>query len=141
MNREPIYAALWGKLQDLPGIVTSSRRLKHWSDVSKDEQPAIFQAQAGELAVQRRGLPTKWTLSVTVYVYVNAGADPDESPAPALNDLLDALEAALAPDPGGFQTLDGLVVNCWISGKIETLEGILGGQEVALVPIEINVNA
>ena len=66
-----------------------------------------------------------------------ADDDPYSSPAPALNVLLDAVEVALAPDFTGYQTLGGLVYDCKISGKIETLEGILGGQEVALVPIEI----
>jgi hypothetical protein len=31
------------------------------------------------------------------------------------------------------------VKHCWISGAIETDEGVLGGQAVAIVPIEILV--
>jgi hypothetical protein len=53
---------------------------------------------------------------------------------------LDALEAALAPSPvTGIQTLGlpGMVRHVTISGKVETDEGVLGDQAVAIVPIEI----
>ena len=135
--REPIYGALWDKVKGIAGFNTVSRRLAHWADVPKGEQPALYQAQAGEVAMPERGIPTRWSLAVNLYVYVVADDDPYSSPAPALNVLLDAVEVALAPDFTGYQTLGGLVYDCKISGKIETLEGILGGQEVALVPIEI----
>ena len=58
-----------------------------------------------------------------------------------LNPLLDAVEAALAPDPvGHVQTLGGLVSHCWIAGRIQTDEGVPGGQAVAIVPVEILVS-
>ena len=44
-----------------------------------------------------------------------------------------AADAALR----NVQTLGGLVSDCWISGKIETDEGALGGQAVAIIPIEM----
>jgi hypothetical protein len=141
MTRETIYAALWAKISSLSGFNTRSRRLKHWVDCEDAELPALFMAQAGEMATQKRGLPAKWSFIVNLHIYVSSGADPNSSPAPVLNALLDALEAALAPDKLGFCTLGGLVVNAWISGKIMTLEGILGGREIALVPVEIEVNA
>ena len=77
---------------------------------------------------------------VDFYVY---GQAPDELTAPAtvLNPLLDAIEAALAPPASSnVQTLGGLVCHAWIAGKIETDEGALGGQAVAIVPIEILVS-
>jgi len=141
LTREAIYGALWDLLKALPGFKTKSRRLAHWADVPKSEQPALFMAQAGEVAMPRRGLPAKWHLSVNLYIYVVADDDPYSSPAPALNALLDAVEAALCPNIYEFQTLGGLVHNAWISGKIETLEGVLGGQEVAVIPIEIQTHA
>lgn len=141
ITREPIYSALWAKVASIPGFVITSRRLAHWADIPKSEQPALFMAQAGEIANPERGLPTKWTLSVNFYIYVTADNDPYSSPAPMLNVLLDAVESALAPDDSGYQTLGGLVYDCKIAGKIETLEGVLGGQEVASVPIEILTHA
>jgi hypothetical protein len=56
-----------------------------------------------------------------------------------MNPLLDALTAALAPPNPveNVQTLGGLVAHCWIEGGIQTDEGVLGGQSVAIVPIRI----
>jgi hypothetical protein len=143
MTREPIYAALFELLTDAAGVTTASRRLRHWSDVPAIEQPALFMAQKSETAEQRRGLPTKWTCDVDVYLYCHA---PDEVTAPAtvLNSLLDAVEAALTPLGGediatNAQSLGGLAYHAWINGKIETDEGTLGGQSVAIVPIRITV--
>jgi hypothetical protein len=141
LTREPIYLALWNKVRVIPGFNTVSRRLAHWADVPKSQQPALYQAQAGEMAMLEHGIPTRWHLSVNLYLYVVADEDPYASPAPMLNALLDAVEAAVAPDYSGYQTLGGLVYDCKINGKIETLEGVLGGQEVAIVPIEIQLHA
>lgn len=137
MIREPIYAALFAKLSNVAGFTTRSRKLKHWSDVGPTEQPALFMAQKGETAQIVRGQPTRWTLSIDVYLYVKtAGSD---APAQLLNPLLDAITAALAPDNPieNTQTLGGLVHRCWIEGQIETDEGTLGDQAVAIVPINI----
>ncbi len=139
MTREPIYAALFALLSGAANFTTASRRLRHWSDVASAEQPALFMAQKGETAEQRAPLPPKWRARVDVYVYAQA---PDETSAPAaaMNPLLDAIETALAPDAvTHVQTLGGLAAHCWISGRIETDEGVLGGQAVAIVPIEVLV--
>jgi hypothetical protein len=144
MNREAIYGALYALVAGAASFVTTSRRLRHWTDVPAAEQPALFQVQKGEVAKTRRGQPTEWTLSVDLYVY---GQAPDEatSSASVLNPLIDAVAAALAPSGSDLavnaQTLGGLVSHCWIAGKIETDEGALGGQAVAIVPIEMIVAA
>jgi hypothetical protein len=140
MIREPIYAALFALVAHAASFVTISRRLRHWSDVGAAEQPALFMIQKSENAEERRPLPVKYRASVDLYIYAQA---PDEltPPATVLNPLLDAVEAALAPDPvGHVQTLGGLVAHCWIAGRIQTDEGVLGGQAVAIVPVEILVS-
>lgn len=144
INREPIYLALYNLLLGLvesESIKTASRRLKHWSDTPPPEQPAIFQIQKGEDPGQVRMLPTKWKLDVDLYVYVNSGDDPSAAAAELLNPILDDLESLFptSDEDGPIQTLGGLVSHCWISGRIETAEGVLGQQEVAIVPIEILV--
>ncbi|HLJ52130.1 MAG TPA: hypothetical protein VKT24_02020 [Rhizomicrobium sp.] len=135
MTREPIYAALFALLSAAAPFVTASRRLRHWSDVGPAEQPALFVVQKSETAERRAGLPAKWRASVDVYVYAHA-PDDQAAPSTSLNPLLDAIEAALAP-VSAIQTLGGLVAHAWIAGKIETDEGVLGGQAVAIVPVEI----
>lgn len=138
ISREPIYAALYAKLQGAASFTTTSRRLRHWNDVPAEQQPAMFMAQRNEVAATQRGLPTEWTLNVDVYVY--ARTDGGADPGPIINPLLDAIEAALAPNAvESAQTLGGLVHWCRIEGAIETDEGTLGDQAVAIIPITIFV--
>ena len=140
INREPIYAALFGLIETAADFAVVDRRLRHWSDVSPAEQPALFMAQKTELAnVKTLGAPTVWTLAVDLYLYAHS-SDPYLAPATVLNPLVDAVEAALAPSATtGLQDL-GLpasVQHAYINGKIETDEGVLGDQAVAIVPLEI----
>jgi hypothetical protein len=138
--REPIYAALFARVAGAAGFVTAARRLRHWSDVAPAEQPALFLAQKTETAaVKALGAPTVWTLTVDLYLYAHAG-DPYRAPAMVLNPLLDAVEAALAPPAHtGLQDLGlpAMVQHAYIAGKVETDEGTLGDQAVAIIPVEI----
>lgn len=138
MIREPIYQALFAKFSAVAGTVTASRRLQHWADVPAVNQPALFQSQGGENAIQQKGLPKKWQLSIRLYLYARS-EDPNVSPQTVLNPILDAIEAALDPAPGDTtQTLgiDG-ISHAWIAGNIETDEGVLGEQAIAIIPIDI----
>jgi hypothetical protein len=140
INREPIYAALFELVGAAADFTIVDRHLRHWSDVAPAEQPALFMAQKTELAsVKTLGASTVWTLAVDLYVYVHS-SDPYLAPATVLNPLLDAVEAALAPSAiTGLQDLGlpAMVQHAYISGKIETDEGVLGDQAVAIVPVEI----
>jgi hypothetical protein len=139
IEREPIYLALFARLQAIPGLATVSRRVKHWDDVPSASQPALFQSQKSQTAQKQTGLPTRWTLPVEVYLYVRSPTT--DAPAAHLNPLIDAVCGALAPDDitGQRCTLGGLVHDARIAGQIETDEGTLGDQAVAIVPIEILV--
>lgn len=139
MNREHIFAALFQQLAIIPGIATASRRLRHWNDVPPDEQPALFLAQGDQIASSDHGMPTIWTMQADVYIYCHSGSDPDSVPSTDVNALLDAVEAALKPDYTGYNTLGGLVYDARISGQVETDEGLLGQQSIAVVPIKITV--
>ena len=100
-------------------------------------QPALFLVQKGEEIVTASRRPARRTLSAEIYLYARA-EDPAVAPATLLNPLLDAVEACFAPDPvTGNQTLGGLVAHAWIEGKVETDEGVLGEQAVAIVPVTI----
>ena len=139
--REPIYAALFARLTAIPGVATASRRLRHWADVPPAEQPALYQVQKGETVTERRGLPPRRVLAVELFLYAHSGGDPAVAPAQILNPLIDAIEAVLAPDDpaSGVQTLGGRVAHAWIEGRIETDEGVLGDQAVAIVPVSLLV--
>lgn len=142
MKREPIYKALFAKLAAIEGLATASRILLHWDDVSPNQQPALFLAQDTQQAEQVTGFPTKYTLGAKVWIYAHRDSA-DEVPSAQINNILDALDAALMPSPSPTykETLGGLVEHCWISGAIETDEGTLGNQAVAIVPISMLVVA
>jgi len=138
--RETAYAALFSKLSAaLYGSVSNmSRTLKHWSDVSPTDMPALFQAQTSQEAVAERGKPTKWILGATLYLYVST-PDSVTPPSTQMNTILDLIDNALAPDNIGQQTLGVPSIVMWarIKGKVETDEGTLGTIAVAKIPVEI----
>ncbi len=138
--REAIYAALWTLGSSAGSFVSSNRRLRHWADVAPAEQPALFMSEKGGHAQAKKlGAPIVWTLFADFYIYVQS-SDPYAAPATILNPLLDALELALAPSAAtGIQNLGlpQMVQHAYIAGKIETDEGVLGDQAIAIVPVEI----
>jgi hypothetical protein len=138
--REQIYAALWALAAGAESFATASRRLRQWSDVGPAEQPALFMCEKGSHAqVKALGAPVVHTLSADLFIYAHS-ADPYLAPAALLNPLIDALEAALAPSPAtGIQDLGlpAMVQHAYISGRIETDEGLLGDQAIAIIPVEI----
>lgn len=121
------------------GFLTFSRRFKPWSQVSA--QPALFLRDGSEDIEYRNGILQEQTMKAEVWIYSNAGQDPDVAPATGLNNLLDAVQAAFAPDDQMRQvfTLGGLVSWCRIAGKIEKEPGDIGGQAIALADVEIIV--
>ena len=150
MNRETIYAAMFAKFAGITftsgnnsAFNLTSRKLKHWDDVTLEQYPCLFQIQTKERNVQPRGMPQKWTLDILLYVYVNTGAqnDPSITPSSLLNPILDAIDGVLGFDDGkaGALSLGGLVSNVSITGDIETSEGNLGDLEIAVIPISIVV--
>jgi hypothetical protein len=144
VKREAIYAALFKLLNGLPGFVSKSRHLKHWSDVPSGQQPALFQVQGNQLPQQTgRGLPPKWLLRAELYIYTWSD-ETDPVPVEVVNTLTDAIDAVLGPGPGSdmqqnVQTLGGLVSHCWIDDEVKIYDGVLGQQSVAIIPISILV--
>lgn len=139
-TREPIYNALFNLLAASASYKIKSRKLRLWTEVDAADKPALFMTEHEEDAVEPgRGLPSKTTLGVEVFIYI-ASNSPGISGASILNPLLDALDAAIAPDPiTGTQTLGGLVSHCWVEGRTIKDPGDLDGQGLAVVPIRILV--
>ncbi|EHU2374009.1 MULTISPECIES: hypothetical protein [Acinetobacter calcoaceticus/baumannii complex] len=144
INREAIFMALFDLLKNIDGFVTAERRLRHWSDVPDIEQPYLCLAQGQQSVAQgspATGVKPKWTLYADIYLYARTTGE--QVPSSVLNPLVDAIEAALQPEFPEIekcQTLNSLVTHCWIDGTIETDEGTLGDQAVAVIPISILVN-
>lgn len=121
------------------GFLTFSRRFKPWGQVSA--QPALFLRDGSEEVEYHSTIMQEQILKAEVWIYSNAGQDPDVAPATGLNNLLDAVQAAFAPDDPmrGRFTLGGLVEWCRIVGKIDKEPGDIGGQAIAVADIEIIV--
>lgn len=138
--REAIYSALWTLGSGAGSFASANRRLRHWADVAPAEQPALFMNEKGGHAqVKKLGAPIVWTLYADFYIYVHS-SDPYAAPATIINPLLDGLERALAPPAAtGIQNLGlpQMVQHAYIAGKIETDEGVLGDQAIAIIPVEI----
>ena len=138
--REQIFTALWALGANAARFASANRRLRHWTDVAPAEQPALFMSEkGGQAAIKKLGAPIVWTLYADFYIYAHS-SDPYLAPVTILNPLLDAFEAALAPSPtSGIQNLGlpQMVQHAYISGKIQTDEGVLGDQAIAIVPVEI----
>jgi hypothetical protein len=142
ITREPIFVALNAQLQPLvtnATIKTLTRRLKHFSDVEPSERPYVCITQGIEsIPKRKRGTPGVYTLRAKIYIYVSTSGG--QTPATVLNPILDAIQSAIEPGMPDTNTLGGLVQECWIEGDIETFEGTLGDDEVAIVPIYMTVS-
>ena len=138
-SRESIFAALFALASGATGFATASRTLKSWDAVLPPDQPALFQLEGKQHAKSAYRVGTVWTFRAELYVYVHianttAGADL----VSLLNTQVDAVVAALATPIGlDAQTLGGLVTDVRIDGDVETDEGRLGPQAVAIIPVLI----
>ena len=119
------------------GFLTTGRRLKQWSQVK--EQPALYLRDGDEDITYPNVILQQQTILADIWIYSNAGEDPDIAPAIMLNNLLDAVQAAFAPDDSAQQrfTLGGLVFWCRVSGRVMKSPGDLDGQAIAVLPVEI----
>jgi len=140
MSREAAYTALFTLLSALKTAGTvkvCARRLKPLEKSGPAELPALYMTVANQTIEQRKGLPPKRTLGADIFLYA---LNPDSHTAAGiqLNGLLDAVEAALAPNPvTNVQTLGGIVDHAWIEGRIEVFEGPLGERAAAILTVNM----
>lgn len=143
-TRKQIIAALKTLIVNTGAFPTVGTRLVLWNKIS-DGFPCAFIRQVRDHYPQRlaQAFPAKVTLDVEVWIYSDAGEDPDAVPEDTLRDLIDTLEAALQPQPGGLdfiqqkQTLGGVVDRCWIEGEIEYYPSDTDQKAKAIVPLKI----
>jgi hypothetical protein len=147
-QREQIYAALFAQLESVllaPAgpFKTVSRRWQDPSQISPADRPALYQVQKDELAkTSVIGVPVLWKIGLDLVLYTAGDAEPNVVQSTELNNLLDAVEGALATaTPGLAQSLGRLVTNCRIEGKLEIVENVQGTMAMAVVPILIEITA
>jgi hypothetical protein len=148
MTRETVYAGVFAYFSALtqggsPLFKFATRDAQLWEGVAPEDCPAVLMMQRAETVQRPRGLPSKWTLNIDLYVYVHTGAnnDPDIIPSQLFNPLIDAVEAALTVTdfPSNATTLGGLVSRIAIEGEIQITEGNQGDSAVAIIPIVVVV--
>jgi len=144
VTREQISVAFFNLVKGAAAFTAVSRRFVHWDQVNETQMPFLTMLKTGEVrARQAEGLPTL-TVNAHVFIYMSAGMDPEDVPDSAMNALLDAIDAAVAPSGadaigGNKQTLGGLVSHCYPLGPVFVDTGDLDGKAVAAIPFQILV--
>ena len=141
MSREAALSALFSTVSGAYGWGVASRRMKLWSEVPSAMRPALFQLEAGPETYQWASPATpRRSFDVKLFLYFDA-RDPSTPGATAINNALDALDAALAPSgadiSGGRQTLGGAVHDCKITGVPVRDTGDLDGDGLAVVSVRL----
>jgi hypothetical protein len=143
-TREQISVAFFDLIAGAANFMATSRRFVHWDQVNETQMPFLTMIKTGETrGRQAEGLPTL-TINTHVFLYLSAGMDPEETPDAAMNALLDAIDAAVAPSGadlvnGNRQTLGGLVSHCYPFGPVFLDTGDIDGKAVAAIPFQILV--
>ncbi len=141
MSRETAFSALFAALSAAYPWGLASRRLKLWSEVPPALRPALFQLESGpETYAWTSPAAPKRTFEAKLFLYFDA-RDRTIPGSTALNDALDAIDAALAPTGGdaalGRQTLGGAVYDCKIFGVPVRDPGDLDGNGLAVVSVRL----
>ncbi|HCW5028256.1 TPA: hypothetical protein OXO68_003875, partial [Acinetobacter baumannii] len=72
MDSEAIYQALFERLSTrVEGLITVSRRLRHFNHVTPEQRPAMFITQGNQQEVPVHGMDSKVELAAEVYLYIH----------------------------------------------------------------------
>ncbi len=143
-SREQISIAFFDLIASAANFTATSRRFVHWDQVNETQMPFLTMLKTGEArGRQAEGLPTL-IINAHVFLYLSAGMDPEDVPDTAMNTLLDAIDAAVAPSGadvlnGNRQTLGGLVSHCYPLGPVFIDTGDVDGKAVAAIAFQILV--
>jgi hypothetical protein len=150
-TRKQIAAALLAQLT-AGGQFTggTGRRDRRPEQAASPNKPGLYLVKPREeykYETDDRGVPPRRDLLFLAVIYTDVGTDATAVPADQIDDLLDAIDSALAPGVndrianGGRQTLGGLVYDCRIDGEIEFAPGDDKGKGETAVPIHVVLNS
>ncbi len=128
-----------------PPVQTITRQWVPWDQLTNQKQPLIVLVEPSEDVTHRRGQQSAVKLTVKCLRYMQGSTEADANPTNSekLNDFIKGLRTALLPYGAGIgqnvNTLNGLVSDCGIQGKIIKDAGTLDGQMSALVPIVVTI--
>jgi hypothetical protein len=144
-RREKIAAALFALVEaaagGVVGLNTSSRRVRSFDQVDPARMPALFQVQTPETNSHPGENLTIRTMHFQLYLYTADNQAEETIPSQQLNDMVDAVETALAPSVmTGKLTLGDICSHCYIEGSVEYYEGISAdGKSVAIIPVAVTI--
>jgi hypothetical protein len=139
-TREEIINALFNRLAASGPFKTVGRRNRDPESIPPCETPALMLVEHSEKnARPAPNLPPKRTMSLRAIIYSDVGCDENAIPASLVNNLLDAIDAALVPDDPSSNrcTLGGLVYSVVIEGDVIMAPGDVTGKGLAIMPIQI----
>jgi len=139
--RKQVSHALFTLLKNSYAWNTADPRLQVPDDVTAMAQPAMFLVKPQEhLSQQETFMLPVYKLSYHILISLRADGSPEDiSAEDQMDDILDAVESALMPHPGEYQTLGGLVTHCWIDGTISIDTPVLFQQCAIWIPITVVV--
>lgn len=146
VSRESIALAFVGLFAGLAGgspFNLISRVYQVPAQVDPGSEPALFIVEEDESINEKQAYGLEqYEFPFRLVIF---GSMPDirsgVAPGSVLNPLIDTVDNAVNPLPGSVNTLGGLVVNCFINGRIVKAEGYLGSHVVAAVPVTILTGA
>lgn len=139
-TRETVFQALFARLQAIPGVLTTSRRMTLPGQVAIGDMPRLMLWEQPEIARNQTSLPDKRVWEAWA-VIVFSNDDSSIAGATIINPMLEAIEAALGVDDFARNvcSLGGLVHYARIEGTVikETGDTDTTGLGGAVVPIKI----
>jgi hypothetical protein len=141
MSREAAFSALFASVAGAYRWGVASRRMKLWTDVPASMRPALFQLECGPETYQwTSAAQPQRSILAKLFLYFDS-RDPLTPGTAALNEALDAIDAALAPQVldavAGRQTLGGAVYDCKIVGVPIRDTGDVDGDGLAIVNVKL----
>lgn len=139
-TREEVAQALFTRLTTKVQFAEAGRRLRDPDTMNATHTPVLMLVEHSE-EFQRPSpsLAAKRAVQFRALIYTDVGDNENAIPAATINDLLDQMEAALAPDDPSTNKcrLGGLVDSVMIDGEIIKAPGDVTGKSIAIVPIRI----
>jgi hypothetical protein len=138
-----LQSAAWGNpASQTTWQIPASMHFRPWDGVGKvdpTDQPCLFLRRITEDVSSPAYGINKYVFDYEVWIYLQVdNANPQSNPYDGIDQIVDAIDAVIAPSPPFSQNnLSNLVVNCRISGKIYIADGVDNGQAVIRIPIQV----
>jgi hypothetical protein len=140
IEREQVAQALFQRITTRVTFAESGRRLRDPDTIDRDKTPVLMLVEHDEgFERSSPSRPPKRLMHFRALLYTDVGDNENAIPGTTINNLLDQLEAALAPDDmsTGRCRLGSLVDSVMIEGEIIKAAGDVTGKSIAIVPIII----